>query len=35
MIQARYSRFPKDLEPESEVHSRSAELIVSLRLDKV
>jgi hypothetical protein len=30
MIQARRSRFPKNLEREAEVHTRSAELIVIL-----
>jgi hypothetical protein len=30
LIQARRSRFPKNLEREAEVHQRSAELIVSL-----
>ncbi len=30
LIQARRSRFPKNLEREAEVHRRSAELIVAL-----
>jgi hypothetical protein len=30
MIQARRSRFPKNFEREAEVHTRSAELIVTL-----
>ena len=35
MIQARRSRFPKNLEREAEVHRRSAELIVTLGPDHV
>jgi hypothetical protein len=35
LIQARRSRFPKNLEREAEVHKRSAELIVILRPDDV
>jgi hypothetical protein len=35
MIQARRSRFPKNLEREAEVHRRSAELIVTLSPDDV
>jgi hypothetical protein len=35
MIQARRSRFPKNLEREAEVHRRSAELIVALSPDDV
>ena len=35
MIQARRSRFPKNLEREAEVHRRAAELIVSLSPDDV
>jgi hypothetical protein len=35
MIQARRSRFPKNLEREAEVHARSAELIVTLSPDDV
>ena len=30
MVQARRSRFPKNLEREAEVHQRSAEMIVAL-----
>jgi hypothetical protein len=35
LIQARRSRFPKNLEREAEVHQRSAELIVTLGPDDV
>jgi hypothetical protein len=35
MIQARRSRFPKNLEREAEVHQRAAELIVNLSPDDV
>jgi len=35
LIQARRSRFPKNLEREAEVHQRSAELIVNLGPDDV
>jgi hypothetical protein len=35
MIQARRSRFPKNLEREAEVHRRSTELIVTLSPDDV
>jgi hypothetical protein len=35
LIQARRSRFPKNLEREAEVHKRSAELIVTLSPDDV
>ena len=35
MIQARRSRFPKNLEREAEVHRRSAELITTLSPDDV
>jgi hypothetical protein len=35
LIQARRSRFPKNLEREAEVHQRSAELIVTLSPDDV
>jgi hypothetical protein len=35
LIQARRSRFPKNLEREAEVHKRSAELIVILSPDDV
>jgi hypothetical protein len=35
LVQARRSRFPKNLEREAEVHQRSAELIVNLRSDDV
>ncbi len=35
LIQARRSRFPKNLEREAEVHRQSAELIVALSLDDV
>jgi hypothetical protein len=35
MIQARRSRFPKNLEREAEVHRRSAELIAILSPDDV
>jgi hypothetical protein len=35
MVQARRSRFPKNLEREAEVHQRSAELIVTLSPDDV
>jgi hypothetical protein len=35
MVQARRSRFPKNLEREAEVHKRSAELIVTLSPDDV
>ena len=35
LIQARRSRFPKNLEREAEVHPRSAELIVALSPDDV
>jgi len=34
-VQARRSRFPKNLEREAEVHRRSAELIVTLSPDDV
>jgi hypothetical protein len=33
LIQARRSRFPKNLEREAEVHKKSAELIVTLNPD--
>ncbi len=33
LIQARRSRFPKNLEREAEVHQRSAEMIITLRPD--
>ena len=35
MVQARRSRFPKNLEREAEVHRKSAELIVMLSPDDV
>jgi hypothetical protein len=35
LIQARRSRFPKNLEREAEVHQRSAEMITSLSPDDV
>jgi hypothetical protein len=35
LIQAKRSRFPKNLEREAEVHQRSAELIVTLSPDDV
>ena len=35
MVQARRSRFPKNLEREAEVHRKSAELIITLRPDDV
>ena len=35
LVQARRSRFPKNLEREAEVHQRSAELIVTLSPDDV
>jgi hypothetical protein len=35
LVQARRSRFPKNLEREAEVHQRSAELIVLLSPDDV
>jgi hypothetical protein len=35
MVQARRSRFPKNLEREAEVHQRSAELIGTLSPDDV
>jgi hypothetical protein len=35
LIQARRSRFPKNLEREADVHQRSAELIVTLSPDDV
>ena len=35
LIQARRSRFPKNLEREAEVHKKSAELIVTLSPDDV
>jgi hypothetical protein len=35
MVQARRSRFPKNLEHEAEVHRRSAELIGTLSPDDV
>ncbi len=35
MIEARRSRFPKNLEREAEVHKRSAEMIVTLSPDDV
>ncbi len=35
LIQARRSRFPKNLEREAEVHQRSAELITALSPDDV
>jgi hypothetical protein len=35
LIQARRSRFPKNLEREAEVHQRSAELIIILSPDDV
>ena len=35
LIQARRSKFPKNLEREAEVHKRSAELIVILSPDDV
>ena len=35
MVQARRSRFPKNLELEAEVHRRSAELIATLSPDDV
>ena len=35
MVQARRSRFPKNLEREAEVHHKSAEVIVTLSPDDV
>lgn len=35
LVQARRSRFPKNLEREAEVHKRSADLIVTLSVDDV
>jgi hypothetical protein len=35
MVQAKRSRFPKNLEREAEVHQRSAEAIVTLSPDDV
>jgi hypothetical protein len=35
LIQAKRSRFPKNLEREADVHQRSAELIVTLSPDDV
>ena len=35
MVQARRSRFPKNLEREAEVHRKSAELVVTLSPDDV
>jgi hypothetical protein len=35
LIQARRSRFPKNLEREAEVHQRSAEMITALSPDDV
>ena len=35
LVQARRSRFPKNLEREAEVHRKSAELIVTLSPDDV
>ena len=35
LIEARRSRFPKNLEREAEVHKRSAEMIVTLSPDDV
>ena len=35
LIQARRSRFPKNLEREAEVHQRSAEMITTLAPDDV
>ena len=35
LVQAKRNRFPKNLERESEVHLRSAELIVTLSPDDV
>jgi hypothetical protein len=35
LIQARRSRFPKNLEREAEVHRKSAELIITLSPDDV
>jgi hypothetical protein len=35
LIQARHSRFPKNLEREAEVHRRSAEMIIILSPDDV
>ena len=35
LVQARRSRFPKNLEREAEVHGRAAELIVTLSPDDV
>jgi hypothetical protein len=35
LVQARRSRFPKNLEREAEVHRRSAEQIVTLSTDDV
>jgi hypothetical protein len=35
LVQARRSRFPKNLEREAEVHKQSAELIVTLSPDDV
>jgi hypothetical protein len=35
MVQARRSRFPKNLERESDVHTRSAEMVATLSPDDV
>lgn len=35
LVQARRSRFPKNLEREAEVHQKSAEMITALRPDDV
>ena len=35
LVQARRSRFPKNLEREAEVHQRSAEMILVLKPDDV
>ena len=35
LIQARRSRFPKNLEREAEVHQRSAEMVMTLSPDDV
>lgn len=35
LIQARRSRFPKNLEREAEVHQRSAEMVTALKPDDV
>jgi hypothetical protein len=35
LVQSRRTRFPKNLEREAEVHTRSAELIVTLSPDDV